>query len=216
MRAMPGRWGRTTIGAMADAVPMTDPPAPRADGPRAWLAEIVAVDEAVYAAVGAVPTPRLDRVMRRVSTAANYSRLWMAEALLLSAAAGPRGRRAAVTGLASIAASSAAVNLVAKPLAGRARPNRDRREDGPAPAARQVRMPRSRSFPSGHAASAVAFASGAARVLPQAGIPLRTMAALVAYSRVHTGVHYPADVVAGAVIGSACADVVASAIAGRA
>jgi membrane-associated phospholipid phosphatase len=180
--------------------------------PHAWLREISEIDEAVYAAVAGVPTPRLDRLMRRVSTAANYSRLWVAEALVLSVALGPRGRRAAVTGLASIAVSSAAVNLVAKPLAGRARPNR---AADPRPAARQVRMPRSRSFPSGHAASAVAFASGASRVLPRAGIPLRTMAALVAYSRVHTGVHYPADVVAGAVIGSACADVVASAIAGH-
>jgi membrane-associated phospholipid phosphatase len=178
---------------------------------RAWLSEINGVDKAVYAAIAEFPTPRLDGAMRRVSTAANYSRLWMAEALLLSAL-GPRGRRAAVTGLASIAVSSAAVNLVAKPLAGRARP--DRTTD-PRAAVRQVRMPRSRSFPSGHAASAVAFASGASRILPQAGIPLRTMAALVAYSRVHTGVHYPGDVVAGAVIGSACADVVASALAGR-
>jgi len=194
---------------------VTGPEAPRAEGARAWLAEIAEIDEAVYAAVAEVPTPRLDGAMRRLSTAANYSRLWMAEALLLSAALGPRGRRAAVTGLASIAVSSAAVNLVAKPLAGRARPNRPSQEGGPAAATRHVRMPRSRSFPSGHAASAVAFASGAARVLPQAGLPLRTMAALVAYSRVHTGVHYPGDVLAGAVIGSACADVVASALAGH-
>lgn len=183
-----------------------------AGGARAWLAEIAAVDEAVYAAVADAPTPRLDRAMGRLSTAANYSRLWVAEAAVLSSALGPRGRRAAVSGLASIALASAAVNLVAKPLAGRARPDR---ADDPGRATAQVRMPRSRSFPSGHTASAVAFASGAARVLPQAGIPLRTMAALVSYSRVHTGVHYPADVVAGAVIGSACADIAASAVATR-
>ena len=186
-------------------------PHPReAQGARAWLAEVAAVDEAVYAAVAAVPTPHLDRAMRRLSTAANYSRIWIAEALLLSAVGGPRGRRAAFSGLASIALASAAVNLVAKPLAGRARPDR---AAGGAPTARHVRMPRSRSFPSGHAASAVAFASGASRVLPAAGVPLRTLAALVAYSRVHTGVHYPGDVVAGVVIGSACADIVAPAVA---
>ena len=191
---------------------MTDDPA---TGARAWLNEVAAVDEAVYAAVAEVPTPRLDRAMRRLSTAANYSRIWLAEALVLSAAGGPRGRRAAATGLASIALSSAAVNLVAKPLAGRARPNRASRRGGAVPTEPQVRMPRSRSFPSGHAASAVAFASGASRVLPQASVPLHTMAALVAYSRVHTGVHYPADVIAGAVIGSACADIVTSAVAGH-
>ena len=63
-------------------------------------------------------------------------------------------------------------------------------------------MPKSRSFPSGHAASAFAFASGVAAEAPVPGGLLTVLAALVAYSRVHTGVHYPSDVVAGAVIGA--------------
>jgi membrane-associated phospholipid phosphatase len=42
-------------------------------------------------------------------------------------------------------------------------------------------------------------------VFPPAAIPLRGLAALVAYSRVHTGVHYPVDVIAGALIGTALA-----------
>ncbi len=183
-------------------------PAPR----RAWLQELNEIDEAVYAAVAQADTPRLDRLMRTTSTAANYSRIWLAEAALLSTLCGPRGRRAGATGLLAIGVASATVNLVVKPLAGRARPDRpdDRGQTTP-----QIRMPRSRSFPSGHAASAVAFASGAARVLPQAGIPLRTMAAIVSYSRVHTGVHYPGDVIAGAVIGSAGADLATWLIARR-
>jgi undecaprenyl-diphosphatase len=41
--------------------------------------------------------------------------------------------------------------------------------------------------------------------MPLAGVPLRGLAALVAYSRVHTGVHYPADVVSGAILGSVLA-----------
>jgi undecaprenyl-diphosphatase len=61
------------------------------------------------------------------------------------------------------------------------------------------------SFPSGHAASAFAFATGVAGTSPAAGVPLTALAALVAYSRVHTGVHYPLDVVAGAVTGMALA-----------
>jgi membrane-associated phospholipid phosphatase len=179
---------------------------------RAWLAEIAQIDAAVYDAVAGVSTPRLDRAMRHLSTAANYSRISVAQAVALSVLAGPRGRRAAATGLASVALTSGVVNLVIKPLGGRARPNRGGEQ---APTARRIKMPRSRSFPSGHTASAVAFASGVGRELPQAGIPLHALAALVGYSRVHTGVHYPADVVAGAVLGSACADVVASAVARR-
>ena len=73
------------------------------------------------------------------------------------------------------------------------------------PIARHVRMPTSTSFPSGHSATAFAFATGVGRVLPPAAVPLHALAALVAYSRVHTGVHYPGDVVAGALSGTVVA-----------
>jgi undecaprenyl-diphosphatase len=53
-------------------------------------------------------------------------------------------------------------------------------------------------------------------VLPPAAIPLRGLAALVAYSRVHTGVHYPGDVVAGALIGTVLAQLTAHALDRRA
>lgn len=66
-------------------------------------------------------------------------------------------------------------------------------------------MPVSSSLPSGHAAAAFAFATGAGSVLPIAGLPLRVLAAAIAYSRVHTGVHYPSDVMTGALIGSVLA-----------
>ena len=66
-------------------------------------------------------------------------------------------------------------------------------------------MPRSRSFPSGHSAAAFAFASGVGDVLPGAAIPLRALATAVAYARVHTGVHYPGDVIAGALLGATIA-----------
>ena len=96
------------------------------------------------------------------------------------------------------------LDLVLKPLGGRRRPNRDTNN---VPVARQVPMPETTSFPSGHAASAFAFASGASFALPAVGFPLNLAAAVVAYSRVHTGVHYPGDVVAGAVAGAALAPI---------
>jgi len=46
-------------------------------------------------------------------------------------------------------------------------------------------------------------------------LPLRLLAALVAYSRVHTGVHYPGDVVVGALIGGAAGTAVAAIGRGR-
>jgi undecaprenyl-diphosphatase len=62
-------------------------------------------------------------------------------------------------------------------------------------------MPRSTSCPSGHSASAFAFATGACAELPLLAPVLMPLAAAIAYSRVHTGVHHPSDVVAGAAIG---------------
>jgi membrane-associated phospholipid phosphatase len=166
---------------------------------------------AVYAAIAATPTPTLDRVFRGVSRSADHSKLWMATAALLATTGGERGRRAAVNGVASIALTSTVVNAVLKPIGARRRPDRMTYN---VPVARQVTMPKSTSFPSGHAASAFAFAAGVATADPRAGIPLHAVAALVAYSRVHTGVHYPADVVVGALTGSALAPV-ATAVVGR-
>jgi undecaprenyl-diphosphatase len=174
-----------------------------------WLAEAEQVDHAVYGAVASTPTPSLDVAMRRLSSAADHSKLSIASSLVLATVGGRDGRRAAVRGLAAVAATSAFVNLFVKPLGGRRRP--DRAGEG-VPAARQVRMPTSRSFPSGHSAAAVAFASGAGSELPVASVPLHALAAVVAYSRVHTGVHYPGDVIAGVLIGSVIADLTGGAI----
>ena len=67
-------------------------------------------------------------------------------------------------------------------------------------------MPVSRSFPSGHSPQAFAFATGVGEVSPGAAIPLRALAVAVAYSRVHTGVHYPGDVIGGALTGVTVAE----------
>jgi membrane-associated phospholipid phosphatase len=75
-----------------------------------------------------------------------------------------------------------------------------------------VTMPRTTSFPSGHAASASAFATGVATASAGAAIPISGAAALVAYSRVHTGVHYPADVIAGTLTGASLAQITAAAL----
>ena len=191
---------------------MNEPREPVSGRP-GWSAEAERVDVAVYAAVAGTPTPALDRAMSRLSAAADYSRLSLAAAAALAVAGGPRGRRAAGVGLASLAVTSASVNLVVKPLWRRPRPDRAAHA---VPAPRHVPMPRSQSFPSGHSAAAFAFAAGVGDVMPPAAAPLRALAALVAYSRVHTGVHYPLDVVAGALIGTTLAQVTARAISGRA
>ena len=175
----------------------------------AWRDELQALDLAIYAAVAASPTPTFDRALGALSRAADHSVLWMGAATMLAAAGGRPGRRAALSGLASLATTSALVNLGLKRLGGRRRPDRTAAD---VPVTRHVSMPASTSFPSGHSASAFAFASGVATALPVAGVPLRAAAALVAYSRLHTGVHYPGDVVTGSLVGGAVAPVVAGAV----
>lgn len=145
-------------------------------------------------------SPRVDAALLRLSTAANNGLLWyvVAGALALQ---GPRGRRAAVRGLLSLGASSAFANLVAKPVFGGARPLA-----ADIPLARQLaKFPASASFPSGHTASALAFASGAALESPASLALAGPLALGVAYSRLHVGAHWLSDVAGGALIGGGMA-----------
>lgn len=170
------------------------------------------VDHAIYAAVAATETPTLDRAMNRLTRAADYSKLSLTAAGLLVLTRGRQGSVAAGAGLASLGVTATIVNAAVKPLGRRHRPDP---VAGAVPPARQVRVPSSTSFPSGHSASAFAFATGVGRVLPREAVALRALAALVAYSRVHTGVHYPGDVLAGSLIGSALAQLTTGALGRR-
>ncbi len=157
------------------------------------------VDRAMYQAIASTPTPALDKPLRRLSRAADNSRLWLTTAGVLAVAGGPRGRRAAVRGVLAIGVTSAVVNLAIKPLAYRTRPDR---AGAGVPGVRQVAMPGSTSFPSGHSASAFAFATALSRERPWVALGTGFLASAVAYSRVHTGVHYPGDTVIGSLIGA--------------
>jgi membrane-associated phospholipid phosphatase len=171
----------------------------------ALLGELGQVDLAVYRAIAGTPTPTLDRPMRRGSDAANWSRLWLAIGGAMAIAGGRPGRRAAGAGLVALAVDSAVVNIGLKLAARRSRPDRDQ---AGVPTVRRVPMPASTSFPSGHTASGFAFANAVSHTLPATAGPLGMLASAVGYSRIHTGVHYPGDVVIGAVIGTAVGEVV--------
>jgi len=192
---------------LADRLAAQQMPAPTSARATAgtMLGDLGQVDLAVYRAVAGTPAPTLDRPMRRLSDAANWSRLWLAIGGAMALAGSRAGRRAAGSGIVALAVDSAVVNIGFKVAARRGRPDRDL---AGVPEVRWVPMPHSASFPSGHTASGFAFATAVAQILPAAAAPLRMLAAAVGYSRVHTGVHYPGDVIIGAMIGVAVGEAV--------
>lgn len=135
-----------------------------------------------------------------LSNAANRSRLWLVVAGASAAFGGRAGRRAAQRGLLSLGFTSAVANGLMKPLFPRARPPVD-----PSAVPSIVHRPTSSSFPSGHSASAAAYATATAMEAPAIAAPVAALAAGVAYSRISNGVHYPSDVVVGIAIGAAVA-----------
>ncbi len=65
--------------------------------------------------------------------------------------------------------------------------------------------PKTHSFPSGHASAAAAAALVLSAIVPEGRVMWWSLAALIAASRVFVGAHYPLDVIAGLILGLACA-----------
>ncbi|MFB6894558.1 bifunctional phosphatase PAP2/diacylglycerol kinase family protein [Kitasatospora sp. NPDC056327] len=139
--------------------------------------------------------------LRRLSHAADHGKLWFGAAAVLGAVGGRAERRAALRGVSALMLASTVANVAAKQLTRRPRPLLD-----PVPVHRRLlRQPVTTSFPSGHSASAAAFATAVAIESPLAALVVAPVAAAVGASRVYTGAHHPGDVVAGFALGSAIA-----------
>ncbi|BBZ73140.1 bifunctional phosphatase PAP2/diacylglycerol kinase family protein [Mycobacterium paraseoulense] len=159
------------------------------------------LDREIFEAIAETDTPLLDAVMPPLTRAADNSKLWFAIAAVLMASGKHSAQRGATRGVVTLAATSLLTNQVAKRIRRRPRPGYEL-----VPLVRQVRRrPSSNSFPSGHSASAAAFAVGVGLENPMLGFGLALLAGLVGLSRVATGAHYPGDVVAGFGIGSGLA-----------
>jgi undecaprenyl-diphosphatase len=138
--------------------------------------------------------PAADRVFYAASALGDHGLLWLILATLRGLRSG-EDWPAAVRAAAGVGIESVLVNGPVKLVFRRARPIHV--EDRPLP----LRIPRTSSFPSGHATSAFCAAS-----LLSEGDPwwpfYYAVAVVVAWSRVHVKIHHPSDVVAGMGIGA--------------
>jgi membrane-associated phospholipid phosphatase len=117
--------------------------------------------------------------------------VWGGVAALLAVRGGDRGRRAALRGSVCYGVTAVVANLVIKPLVRRGRP----------PAAGQHRIgPITTSFPSGHAATDLAFTLAAAQEIPSLFLVLAPATLAAHWSLVRSRGHYPSDVFFGGVL----------------
>ncbi|MBC3991613.1 phosphatase PAP2 family protein [Streptomyces sp. AC563] len=200
-RRAPWRRARATRAARAafDAAATDVTPTPGHPGVGDhWL---VRLDKKLFHTVASRHWPGAERVLPRLSHSANHGRLWLALAAGMAATGHRTTRRAAVRGVASLALASLTVNTVAKRSVRRTRPLVH-----VVPMVRRLRrQPITTSFPSGHSASAAAFAVGVALESPRWGAVVAPIAASVAFSRIYTGAHYPSDVLVGSALGAGAA-----------
>jgi len=158
-----------------------------------WPA-VDAFDARMDAAVGRWRgRPVADALAYGASALGDHGLVWFLIGLVRGRRRGPR-RAVAVWALVFSGTVTPVVNAAAKSVVGRGRP--DRRDDDP----RQVRVPRSTSFPSGHALAGWCAATLLADDDPLAPAYYLTAAA-VSLSRVHLRQHHATDVLAGAAVG---------------
>ena len=163
--------------------------------PAELLEAIGRFDYSVFQWLRAHHFPLLDSIMAGLSDIARGGAIWIVLAFLIACLHKSRWP-AVVHVLLALTLAHVITNAVAKPYFNRQRPFEtytDARVYG--------YKPTTPSFPSGHAATAIAGAAALTRLAPEARSIFWIFAVLVAFSRVYLGVHYPADVIAGALLG---------------
>lgn len=145
--------------------------------------------------------PAVDPVMVAITTQDHWYAVLFGGWLAMIIWGGRRGRLAAVMAVLAVTLSDQLSSGFLKPLVGRARPCNALPLDE---IRLLVRRSKAFSFPSSHAANSFSMAAVLSWRYPRYAALAFGLAAVIAYSRVYVGVHYPLDTVAGAVLGVLC------------
>jgi undecaprenyl-diphosphatase len=144
-----------------------------------------------------------DTLMITVTNSGTKGAVWIAIAVILFTLGDGHTRFVAVMSVVSLLIAEGTINFVLKPAFRRQRPY-----ERPNFAVLLVKAPGPNSLPSAHAGSSIAAAIPLAVGLPPWGWLFLGLALLIGYSRVYVGVHYPADIVLGFIVGALSAALV--------
>ena len=143
-------------------------------------------------------TPLITKIMKAASKLGDAGFVWiLLTGVLLMI---PKTRKVGILVSVALLLDVLTCNVILKPLIARTRPY-----DVNTAVELLIRAPRDYSFPSGH--TAASFAAAAALWFAdkkKIAIPALVLAVLIAFSRMYFYVHYPTDVLGGAILGMVC------------
>jgi len=145
--------------------------------------------------------PILDKVMIAITTLGNKGFIWIVMALFLTAR--KRTRLVGIAALAALLLTTIMGEGILKHLVCRPRPYMDYPEIQPL-----VEKLTSYSFPSGHTGSSFTASWVFGRYLKKQAAYFWILAAAMGFSRLYLFMHYPSDILAGAVLGILCAMII--------
>lgn len=142
----------------------------------------------------------MDYIMQGITFLGNAGWFWIALSLILAFI--PKTRKIGITACAALLINLLVCNVTLKPLIARVRPY-DLREG----IELIIIRPHDFSFPSGHTSASFAAAAAIFPYNKKYGSLALILAALIGFSRLYLYVHFPTDVLGGAIVGCACAAV---------
>lgn len=142
-----------------------------------------------------IHTPLLDKILAFITSLGNAGIVWIVLVVVLLIL--PKTRKTGIIVAAALLMDLILCNLILKNLVARVRPY-----DVNTAIAVLIKKPLDFSFPSGHtAASFAAMTALFLAKMKKAWIAALVLAVLIAFSRLYFYVHYPTDVLGGAVVG---------------